>query len=241
MLLRARSATSRTAARARTSGSTATRGPGVLPEGPKVFCIGYRELTKRAERARSIAALVVASVVAGVVRPLRSLRTVDGGDHHPRGLRGTSELGRKRGAPRRSGAAVAAAVFGASSAGWARCSALRGEVAGPPGRSASAARSRGEAAVAGPGAAAPPTGPRLVADVLLPAGDRVPVRGGPGRRVPHLPRDRRARRGYRGRGAVGERRWLGAALVAPFGLARRPLGSGGRRCGPDAPRRARPW
>src|SRR6266508_4292406 len=165
---------------------------------------------------------------------LRSLRAVDGGDHHSRGPRGTSrKVGRKRGAPRdgRGGVRV-----GLRRDPWSRWLAARRSMEGrlgPPHRHRRAVPGARDDRGAGPGAAAPPAGPTVVADVLLRSGRSLPVRGGVGRRVPHLsrPRDVGGRGG--GRGELG-RAARGSGTRRTVRAGPRPVGSGGGP-GPTTP------
>src|SRR6266540_5098996 len=161
---------------------------------------------------------------------LRSLRAVDGGDHHSRGPRGTSrKVGRKRGAPRDGRGGVRGGLRRDPRRGWlAARRSMEGRL-GPPhryrGRAVPGARGDRRA---GPSAAAPPPGPAVVADVLLRSGRSLPVRGGAGRRVPHLSRPRDVGGGGGGRDGLG-RATRGGGTPRTVRAGPRPVGSGDRK------------
>ncbi len=141
-----------------------------------------------------------------------------------------------------AGATATAAVFGSL---LAAAGALLGAPWGVPGVALVACvrgpvrrpRARGR----GAGAAAPQAGAGLVAHVLPAPRRRVPVRGRPRTRVPHLSRSRDARRGVGGRGGerASARRGGAAGTVRPGARSRarprvrRALTE--RRCGVGRP------
>ena len=193
-------------------------GARLLPAARKVFCITYRSSTSGAERAgRSRARRGVGR--RGDLEPVRPLRPVDGGDHHPRGPRGSRSRWGISLALHAVGAAVAAAIVGSLLAG---AGALLGAPWGVPGVVLVAAA----AALYVARELGLPCRCRSCGGRCRTGG----ARSSPARRgVPLRARPRPGFLTYLGHGTVvvvsvaafaSGRPLLGAAVLAPFGLAR---------------------